>query len=313
MPRQRSTLRLKLQAIRTRAQNEAGLSPRRATAQSERSRKVPLDDRNACAQIQLGRLMGPQRDAATMRVARNDLPRGTNMKYFAAGRVMPERVAVNFQPTQIEFGRGLAEVACDSSQLSIRIEIDGETDLGSAHATSDYLVNMVVGALGYSLGCGYYAEITQVIPETGPAAVFGVRPVPDLEFPNYEREFRAALDLSGRNVFFRMAIRDYMQALTDAHDCAFYCYRAIEAIQNSFAAPPGSNGWDRMHAALGTTRGQIDDIVKVYADPNRHGNWAESKPTTGAERARMLTLLRDILNRMTQLPGLAATVLAERG
>jgi len=50
-----------------------------------------------------------------------------------------------------------------------------------------------------------------------------------------------------------------------------------------------------MHKVLGTDRTSITSVVKDYADPVRHGNWIEAKPTDKFIRWRMLELTRDIL------------------
>jgi hypothetical protein len=52
-----------------------------------------------------------------------------------------------------------------------------------------------------------------------------------------------------------------------------------------------------MHETLGTTRHEIEAIIKDYADPVRHGHWSAFKPTTAADRNKMLQLTREILAR----------------
>jgi hypothetical protein len=75
-----------------------------------------------------------------------------------------------------------------------------------------------------------------------------------------------------RDLFFRLAVRDYLRALTDPIDCPTYCYRAIEAVERAFAHGSGlGNGWAPLHAALGTDKNTIESVVKDFADPVRHG------------------------------------------
>ena len=52
-----------------------------------------------------------------------------------------------------------------------------------------------------------------------------------------------------------------------------------------------------MHLALGTDRNAIDNVVKRYATPMRHGNWAEAetKPLLLSNHFQMLRLTQDIL------------------
>ena len=72
----------------------------------------------------------------------------------------------------------------------------------------------------------------------------------------------------------------------------------MEAIQSAFATDKeGKNGWLKMHVALGTNRKDIDDFVKEYADPVRHGNWSAYRLLSSADRLKMLQVTRDILVR----------------
>jgi hypothetical protein len=83
--------------------------------------------------------------------------------------------------------------------------------------------------------------------------------------------------------------------MNDVTDCATYCYRAIEGIKAAFVLKSGVDRWDEMHNALGTDRETITSTIKEYADPVRHGNWMNVKPTDKFIRWRMLALTRDIL------------------
>ncbi len=52
-----------------------------------------------------------------------------------------------------------------------------------------------------------------------------------------------------------------------------------------------------MHAALGTDRAFIAHTIKDYADPIRHGNWINAKPTDGVIRWNMLVFTKNILGK----------------
>jgi hypothetical protein len=60
------------------------------------------------------------------------------------------------------------------------------------------------------------------------------------------------------DLFFRLAIREYLNAFTRPLDCATYCYRAIEGIKSAFVSKTENDGWDDMHVALGTNRSDIE-------------------------------------------------------
>jgi hypothetical protein len=226
------------------------------------------------------------------------------MRYIVTGRVHPERADIYFSRVELGVGeKGRAILSCDSSQLTVTLDggdIDGWI---TARIRAEDLASMVVGALGFSLGSGYSVEMIQVTEEDGTPHVSSVRPAnPEgrgetLAFEPHNEIFNRALRLAGRDIFFRLACRDYLQAINDTGDCATYCYRAIESIKSSFVFRSGQDRWEELHAALGTSRKEIESTIKQYADPVRHGNWVNAKPTDRFIRWRMLELTRDILKK----------------
>src|SRR5262249_27372249 len=161
-------------------------------------------------------------------------------------------------------------VTCEASQLTVVLKdapVDGYI---AAFLMAEHVAQAVVSALGFSLATGYSIELVQVIEESGAVHVFGVR-APELMFQPYEPVFIAATELSKRDVFFRMALVDYTRAFRDSLGCGAYCYRTIEAIKSAFGPGEDSQLWLSMHASLGTRREEIEDVVKVFADPVRHG------------------------------------------
>jgi hypothetical protein len=223
------------------------------------------------------------------------------MRYICTGRVHPERAAVSFSRIELGLADGSKVVAsCDSSQLTVLLDSPSLDGWIAAQIMADDMANVVIGALGFSLGSGYSVELVQVTEEDGTAHVFGVRPSGDtsestLAFEPMVEVFNRALRLAGRDVFFRLALRDYRRAITDVTDCATYCYRAIEGMKGAFVFRTGKDQWTDMHSALGTDRVTIESTVKAFADPVRHGNWLNAKHTNKFQRWEMLCLTKDIL------------------
>ena len=191
---------------------------------------------------------------------------------------------------------------CDSSQLTVVLELPEIDGVSTAFVSGEHIAQMVIAALGFATGSGYSVEMIQVLPENGPPAVIGVRPTmgddsrQTLGLTPHNPTFSDVLALARRNLFFRMALLDYVRAITQSGDCPTYCYRAIEVIRSAFATSK-KDGWRLMHLALETEEGTITRRVKNYADPVRHGNWVTAKPTTGSERYDMLLLTREILTK----------------
>jgi hypothetical protein len=217
------------------------------------------------------------------------------MRYVVTGRVHPERADISF--SRIEWGTeggGRISAQCDASQVTVVLDTPQIDGFITAHIAATHFAYLVVAALGFALGSGYSVEIVQVTEADGTPRVMGVRPG-SLEFDPNLSVFDRAVRLASDDLFFRLALRDYVRAIADAEDCASYCYRAIEGIKSAFVFRTGDDSWDGMHAALGTERSSIENHIKTYADPVRHGNWAAAKTTTVEVRLRMLKLTRDIL------------------
>lgn len=223
------------------------------------------------------------------------------MRYVVTGRVHPERADIHFSTVEWQIpNEGRVVAHCDSSQITICLELSSIDGWATAYIAAEHFAMIIVGALGFSLGSGYSVELIQVTEESGIPHVFGVRPSgaepgQTLGFDPHGPIFNHAFQLANANVFFRLALRDYLRAITDPTDCATYCFRAIEGIKSAFISKTGRDRWDDMHAALGTDRATIDSTIKIFADPVRHGNWVNAKPTDGETRWKMLLLTRNIL------------------
>lgn len=217
------------------------------------------------------------------------------------GRVHPERADISFGRIELKIGDdGTAVTSCDASQITVALNDPTLDGWLAAKNVAEEIATIMVGALGFSLGSGYWVELIQVAEEDGTPHVFGVRPgnpvsgeplIIEPQIPVFNRAFR----LGGHNVFFRLAVRDYLRAINDEKDCASYCYRAIESIKSAIAFKTGVDSWDEMHKILGTGKESITTTIKTFADPIRHGNWIDAKPTDKFIRWKMLSLTKDIL------------------
>ena len=224
------------------------------------------------------------------------------MRYIATGRIHPERADIHFSRIELQLeGNGKAMVQCYASQVTVIVNSPSIDGWISAFILAEQLAHIIIGALGFSLGSGYSVELIQITEADGTPHVFGVRPTgvagENLGFDPHILILNRAFHLACRDIFFRLALRDFLRAITDTADCATYCYRAIESIKSSFVSKTGVDHWDDMHAALGTDRASITHTIKDYADPIRHGNWINAKPTDGVIRWNMLLLTKHILGK----------------
>jgi len=221
------------------------------------------------------------------------------MKYICTGRIYPERANVNLSQIKLKLEKGTAVVSCGASQITVILDESSLDGYISAQIMANDIANILINALGFSLGTGYRVEISQVTEaDNNNVNVIGVKPsIEDqtLEINPYIPIFNQSYKLSSKDIFFRLALYDYSQAITDVKDCATYCYRAIEGIKSAFVFETGKDRWDDMHQSLKTDKETIKSIVQQYADPARHGNWVNAKPTNKFDRWKMLLLTRDIL------------------
>lgn len=229
------------------------------------------------------------------------------MRYIATGRVHPERADIRFNPIEWQIpDYGRVVVRCEASQITVEIDASAIADWSTASIAAEHFAAIVIGALGFSLGSGYTVEVIQVMEEDGSQHVFGVRPAgttPDetLGFEPQVPMFHRALQLATANVFFRLALRDFLRALKDPIDCAMYCYRAIDSIKSACAFKSAAEASEAMHAALGIDRATIEARIKRFVDPVRQGNWIEAPKTDAGTRWQMLVFTRDILLRFLDL------------
>jgi hypothetical protein len=209
------------------------------------------------------------------------------------GRVHPERADVSFGEQVWRNSRGDAiTISCESSQIHVRADFVEEASHLDAFVNCEHVAQAVLGALGFAPGTGYSVEFLQAVDESGTPQVLGARPG-NLGFDDWQPVFETASELAKGDARFRLALRDYARAMTQALDCAHYCYRAVEAIRSAFGE--GASGWKGMHSALSTDESAIRQTLKVHADPIRHGDWLAFEPTTAPERNEMLQVTRDVL------------------
>jgi len=225
------------------------------------------------------------------------------MKYIITGRVQPERADISFSHVELNTQTGgTVAISCAASQLTVVLDEPNTDDYGTAMFEANIAALMVVGAVGFSLGSAYSPDLIQVLGEGGEPYVFGVRPAnpkdqnETLLFADHQDVFNRALRLGAKDAFFRLAVRDYLQAINEPVDCVTYCFRAIEGIKSSFASGTGKlKDWGPMHAALGTDEASITGLFKKHADPARHGNWGDIEDIDAVTKWKMLSMTRQIL------------------
>jgi hypothetical protein len=216
--------------------------------------------------------------------------------YTFSGSVHPNRAAIRhlaFAPLEVESpdypGKLIVRVTIIWSQVSVVVDTadDINDDVFTLKNILLGLVASAVDALGYMQGHAYDIEITSVVFPDGSFRVFGVD-VPVLTESRNARPLAAerVVELTLQNRHVRRALTDLRNAVQASQDTAFYCYRAVESIRQSWA-DSGSEGkqWVAMNTALRIDR-SAHDAIKRWADDQRHG--AGILPMTDSDRASAL-------------------------
>lgn len=184
---------------------------------------------------------------------------------------------------------GTAELQIFYSHVSVVAAVDGDPNVGTLKNVVHALIQATVDAYGYLSGRGFRAEVVSVLTPDGNLQIFGCG-VPILESTAESRplDIESVLTLSYESRWVRRMLTDLSLAIREPADSGFYLYRAIEAIRQHFReqSPKESDSWASLRNELRIKRESLDEI-KSFADPSRHGDWAQ---ILDEESARILSL-----------------------
>ncbi|MBX9671109.1 MAG: hypothetical protein K2X93_26200 [Candidatus Obscuribacterales bacterium] len=205
------------------------------------------------------------------------------------GRVYPERANVSISMPGwrchfIDTGAGV------SGQLTTEISLCQISAIYYAEAPVSELLplkNAVEDAirtqldiLGFVLGIGYDAEITQAILLDGhKQVVIGVGIEALDRYSKHDFDGIIALFSVEESDFLRRSLADLREAIKSPKDTGEFCYRAIETIRKYFVKAnllddskreDSNKSWKFLREELNVARERIDEISKFAVDP-RHG------------------------------------------
>lgn len=228
--------------------------------------------------------------------------------YTLSGVVHPERTDVRIDgATALVSGLGVE--GAPSLHYSIyksRIAATCVSERGEIHpnflrAFCEKAVRANVDALGFTNGCAYEVEVTQLIEvETNKHWVFGVNN-PAVEALRISDRMSAnevaSLNNTPLGYVTQRCFADLRQALRAYEDTPFYCYRAIESVMQYFRSKTESHsksdGWALLRATLGVKEEKVRQI-QAAATPVRHGDTPFGE---GVPREKILTSTWKIIER----------------
>ncbi len=135
---------------------------------------------------------------------------------------------------------------------------------------AQYIADTWLACISFLEGACYSTQIMRIEDSAGCIREFG----PRLRFGNEGDDLRVenmelialVVQMASTNHWFEMALRDYAAGLRWSQDAAFHCYRALETLCWHY-----DGNWEDMHSSLGTSRDEINTLIKRHADKIRHG------------------------------------------
>jgi hypothetical protein len=222
-----------------------------------------------------------------------------------SGVVLPERASISVSNVHSQIvdaaGKPYAMITLNiyANQVTVAVDSD-ESDLYTLRNIVRSEAEFVTSVAGFLLGHGYDVEITKAFdPQLSATQVFGVD-IPVVSHRAQGRDIAALVNAIfplcyGRDaVFLRRCLSDLTASLKRLDDTAFYCYRALESLRQSFGTGlSDGEQWKAMAQALGSSKEDMEPLQRA-AFPARHG---AAKLLTDDERGKLYTYTWDIVEK----------------
>ena len=229
--------------------------------------------------------------------------------FFFLARLSPEGDCRGFNPGELSLGDGwILDICYDlmclwnprvggtfpDTKLFVREACNLLTDLYSFKADK-----VLAFELRNWVETKEMESLKNVIGTFLPNVQPGRKPSPASEGSRRWKRVAKAFLCIHNNPHLRLSIKDYVSAIRDSGDDAFFfAYRAIESICRSASGATGDlqpSDWTTMHSRLGTTKSKIDPLTSV-ATAIRHGDVKSMVLVNArANRDHLLTIAREVM------------------
>jgi len=209
-----------------------------------------------------------------------------NFKFTFIGVVLPERAQLSFgfevKLNFIEGGTGEFKCSIVNNQLLAIFELHHEEDVMTLRNIAHNIILSNLSLIGFYSGIFYDVKIDRIYnDDLTTNYVYGVA---NTDIQNFWGELDVSEMISRfrpktaghPGVLLNRALNDFMSALKNIDDAAFFCYRAIESLRNHNSLlqncldKSDSAQWLSFREKTNCSREEIDE-VKIYADDLRHG------------------------------------------
>ena len=211
---------------------------------------------------------------------------------FFSGVVLPERAPLSVSNVHSQIvgptGAVYASLSLNiwQSQITVTVESE-EPNIFTLRNLVRSETEFVTSVAGFLMGFGYDIEITKAFDENlASTRVFGID-IPALTERATGRNIGALVNaifplcFGEEAIFLRRCLADLSFAIKRLDDTAFYCFRALESLRQSFGSNLSeSEQWKAMAQAVGSSKEDMEPL-RVHAFPARHGI---PKPLSDEER-----------------------------
>ncbi len=227
-------------------------------------------------------------------------------RLYFSGVVLPERAPLTISEVRSQVvdseGNMTASIALNiyNNQVTAFVDTD-ESDISTVRNLVRSEVEFVTSVGGFLAGYGYEVEITKVFSEDIQITkVFGIdisALVERQQGINFNEAINAIFPLCYGElaIFLRRCLNDLSFAIKRLDDTAFYCFRAIESLRQSFGLEQNltdeKQQWAAMTAATGKTKEDIEPL-RTHAFPARHGI---PRPLSDDERKELFLLTWEVV------------------
>jgi hypothetical protein len=233
--------------------------------------------------------------------------------HILTGRVLPERATINIGQLRFQIvetsdvSQGDLSVEIVHSQVFAKFTTAGAVaNIFTLRNIVESTVRALLDIVGYVHGYGYDADIVQYIPpeEAGTSSyVFGIN-IPAIADSCAQAGVSVndvlAVMAKPNGYYVRQALADVREAIKSPTNTAFFCYRAIESLKNGYGrnhdkpATPDAT-WEQFRNQYALSKDAIMQI-KSFADPIRHGNYADEPTISDSDRATIFKNTWDVIN-----------------
>ena len=236
-------------------------------------------------------------------------------RLYFSGLVLPERAPLSVSGVHASIvgpdGAAHALIALNiwANQISATVDSE-ETDVLTLRNLVRAEAEFVTSLAGFLLGFGYDVEITKAFNEDlSQNQVFGID-VAVLTARAQGRDLSTVINAvlplcyGADAIFLRRCLTDLSLAMKRLDDTAFYCFRAIESLKQSFGSHlTEREQWSALAAAVESTKAEMEPL-RARAFPARHG---PAQPLSDAERQELFIYTWRVVERYIDYR------LAERG